>query len=213
MGIGTKNMKSYVIILKGHEYSEQVGNTALTTGNQLGWNTERYDAVDGRQITHAELAKYNISLDRRKGKQVAAMSRPGVFGNFITHWQLWHKCAEMDEPIGVFEHDALFIKPFDVDFKSFGDMLRLSWISQQKDYNTGVCFSGAHAYILKPKGAKKLIKWGKRNGVICADAMMGSLVLDITYDQIGRVIVNPDTIVDGNPNIPKNSLSRGATFA
>ena len=205
-------MRSFIIILKENDVSERFGAAALESGLAQGWNVERYDAVDGRAINFSELSKYNLRLDTRKKKQVAAMSRPGVFGNFITHWQLWNLCAELNEPIGVFEHDVLFVKPPEIHFYSFPDLLRLGWITKQKDYGTGDCWSGAHAYIIKPKGAKKIIKWGRRNGVICADAMLGSLVLDMAFDHTEKIILNPETIVDGNPHIPKHSLSRTMTF-
>lgn len=205
-------MKCFVIILKGNEISEHFGEAALASGREHGWDVERYDAVDGRAINRTELSKYNLHLDTRKKKQIAAMSRPGVFGNFITHWQLWNKCVDIDEPIGIFEHDVLFVKPPELDFNSFPDLLRLGWISKQKDYGTGDCWSGAHGYIIKPKGAKKVIKWGRRNGVICADAMLGTLVLDMEFDHTQKIILNPDTLIDGNPHLPKHSLSRDMTF-
>jgi GR25 family glycosyltransferase involved in LPS biosynthesis len=205
-------MKCFVIILKDNEISEKFGGMALKTGKEQGWAVERYDAVDGRKINLSELSKYNLTLDTRKKKQIAAMSRPGVFGNFITHWQLWMKCVELNEPIGVFEHDVLFVKPPEIDFNQFPDCLRLGWLVKQKDYGTGDCWSGAHGYIIKPKGAKKIIKWGRRNGVICADAIMGTLVLDMAFDHTQKIILNPETIVDGNPQLPKFSLSRESTF-
>lgn len=205
-------MKSFVIIVKGHENSERFGTAALQSAKDQGWSLERYDAVDGRKIKNQteELEKYGLFLDTRKRKQVSAMSRPGVFGNFLTHWNLWNLCVELNEPIGIFEHDVIFVKPPEIDFDSFDQILRLGWIQKQKDYLTGECFSGAHAYIIKPKGATKLLKWGKSQGVICADALMGTNVVNMVFDHSNKIIFNPET-KDSAGN-PLHSTSRGSTF-
>lgn len=203
-------MKSFVIILKGHANSERFGQAALDSARENGWNLQKYDAVDGRRITHDELKKYGLRLDTRKKKQVSAMSRPGVFGNFITHWQLWNNCLTDNEPYAVFEHDVIFVKPPEIDINSFADMLKLGWLKPQKDYLTGTCWAGAHAYVIKPSGAKKLIDWGYKNGVICADAMMGTAVLDIQFDHTQKIIFNPET-KDEN-GMPLHSTSRTMTF-
>ena len=45
------------------------------------------------------------------------MSKPGVLGCFYSHYSLWKKCIELNEPIYIFEDDVIFVRNFTpVDF-------------------------------------------------------------------------------------------------
>jgi hypothetical protein len=185
--------KSFVIIVKGHDLGERFGAAALQTGVEQGWNLKRFDAVDGRKITYENLPEYGLKLDTSHKKQIQAMHRPGVFGNFLTHWKLWNLCVELNEPIGCFEHDIIFKKPPPVDILHFEDLLKLDRIKQQKPYGTGACWQGAHAHIIKPAGAKKLIEWGKIRGVQPADVMIGDAVCKIEFNLDRLIEFNPES--------------------
>lgn len=123
--------------------------------------------------------------------------RPGVKGCFHSHYRLWQKCVELDEPILIFEDDLELKKPFlpveweDVLIMSFGG----DWWPYQEpldDYKqyldtdmsvppkaieyTGICAPGLVAYGIKPKAAKILVDEYK-NGYAPADhAVLASLV-------------------------------------
>ena len=185
--------KSFVIILKGHDLGERFGAATLQTAAEQGWNLERFDAVDGRKITYKNLPEYGLKLDTGHKKQIQAMHRPGVFGNFVTHWELWNLCVELNEPIGCFEHDIIFKKPPPANILHFEDILKLDRIKQQKPYGTGICWQGAHAHIIKPAGAKKLIEWGKIRGVQPADVMIGDAVCKIEFNLDRLIEFNPDS--------------------
>ena len=52
----------------------------------------------------------------------------GVIGCFLSHYFLWKKCIELDQPIGVLEYDAYFIRPLPVDIlDSFDDYCNLDY--------------------------------------------------------------------------------------
>ncbi len=202
--------KSFVIIVKGHDLGEKFGSAALRSAAEQGWNLERFDAVDGRKINYENLPEYGLKLDISHKKQVQAMYRPGVFGNFLTHWKLWNLCVELNEPIGCFEHDVIFNKPPPSNILEFEDLLKLDKIKQQKPYGTGVCWQGAHAHIIKPSGAKKLIDWSRSRGVMPADVMIGDAVCKIEFNLDGLIGFNPESHTP--KGIALHSTSKAMTF-
>lgn len=50
-------------------------------------------------------------------EDVKKLMTPGVKGCFYSHYNLWKKCIELDEPILIFEDDIVLTRPFiDVDW-------------------------------------------------------------------------------------------------
>jgi hypothetical protein len=44
--------------------------------------------------------------------EIGKMSRPGVIGCFYSHYNLWKKCVELNEPIMIFEDDVKFYREY-----------------------------------------------------------------------------------------------------
>jgi len=44
--------------------------------------------------------------------EIGKMSRPGVIGCFYSHYNLWMKCIELNEPIMIFEDDVKFYREY-----------------------------------------------------------------------------------------------------
>ena len=107
---------------------------------------------------------------------------------FLSHFSLWQKCLEINEPMMIFEHDAVLVdnlpvntwkkflndevnSPYRIKLKPhhmLGDIVNIGHPSYGK-WNTppnfGInpltskrYFPGAHAYYVTPNGAKMLIK-------------------------------------------------------
>jgi GR25 family glycosyltransferase involved in LPS biosynthesis len=54
---------------------------------------------------------YNIVERQPIGEDhVGKLSRPGVVGCFYSHYALWQKCVDLDEPIMIFEDDVKFYR-------------------------------------------------------------------------------------------------------
>jgi GR25 family glycosyltransferase involved in LPS biosynthesis len=194
-------MKSFVIILEDHPTSESFGNVALSSGIEYGWNVEKFKAVDGR---YTNLDNYKIFPTQQKGKCKNAFLRPGVVGCFLSHYRLWKMCVELNETIGIFEQDIEF-KKINNNTIAFADVLRFDKPEKiGKDYGTGVWWEGAHAYLLTPAGAKKLLDWTHRHGAYPADVMLGTGVVDIQF--------NLDNLIFLNMQSRKFSLTSQKTF-
>jgi hypothetical protein len=106
---------------------------------------------------------------------IGKLSRPGVIGCFYSHFHLWEKCIELDEPIMIFEDDVKFFRKYEP--VEFDDILILSlgkssflkepWSTYLENPTlppaavTWRNFSmpGASGYIIKPRAARRLVKF------------------------------------------------------
>lgn len=199
-------MKSFIIILKNNLKSEKFGNLAIQSGSQLGWNIVRFDGIDGRITDDKTFQSMNLFINQANKKCRTSFERPGVRGCFLSHYLLWSKCVEENQNIAIFEDDVIFYKTFPTT--SFEDILKLEKLQQGKKYAAGDWWEGAHAYIISPKGAKKLIDWISKNGILPTDMMLATNILNVEFDETACVKLNPDSQID----VVNNSLTRRITF-
>jgi GR25 family glycosyltransferase involved in LPS biosynthesis len=179
-------MKSFVIILKDHEKSEAFGQVALSSGIRHGWILERFDAIDGRKY---QLIDYNLKHPTSPKKVKRFFERPGVVGCFLSHYTLWKKCVELNQPIGIFEQDVIFQQALPLNL-NFTDILRLDRFHEGKSYGTGRWWEGTHGYFVTPSGATKLLNWSVNRGIWNADMMLGTDVVDIQFNDDGLIILD-----------------------
>lgn len=122
-------------------------------------------------------SKYHTQIIERHliGSDSDKMSRPGVIGCFYSHYMLWEKCIELNEPIMIFEDDVLFYRGFkeiewdDVLILSLGKSAFLnepwkSYLENPQGYPQAVewrnfSMPGASGYAIKPDAAKGLVKF------------------------------------------------------
>lgn len=129
-------------------------------------------------------------------------------GAFFSHYSLWNKCLILNQNILILEHDADLINHLDMNIINSwdGDILNLglpNWGSRvwkgkgikvrevcgnfhnihdhRKDCqcNTPWLF-GAHAYIISPTGAKKLVAGANKEGVLPADTFIRQELVEIS---------------------------------
>jgi len=114
-------------------------------------------------------------------------------GCSLSHYLLWQRCVELDQPILILEHDAVFLRPLpDIDFNGIcqindpkGATHQGEWWSQQmKKRGPGVWpktrlktnrpdgLAGNSAYLIKPWAAGQLIDAFHEFGVWPNDATM-----------------------------------------
>jgi GR25 family glycosyltransferase involved in LPS biosynthesis len=119
---------------------------------------------------HSQIIEKNLI-----GDDAGKMSRPGVIGCFYSHYRLWEKCVELNEPIMIFEDDVKFYRNFKpVDWEgvlilslgksSFLNEPWQSYLENPKGIPQAVewknfSMPGASGYAIKPDAAKALIKF------------------------------------------------------
>ena len=202
------NLKAYIITMKGREISEELSRDCVASCNKFSVQSEIFDAIqqDAVDITYNQL-----QLKPFPGLK-SFRDTKGVRGCFCSHYLLWKKCADTNQPLIVFEHDAVVIRPIPQSLMDqFDDILVLDAHSRTaanylerlkedhgllvetknakpqnnmsiKHYNK-IHIKGAHAYIIKPNGAQKLIEFTKKYGVMPADIQINPISVDLKYTQ------------------------------
>ena len=115
----------------------------------------------------------------------------------LSHYSLWKKCVELDEPILILEHDAVFvykldINPNDTRYNIIGINNPLGCTFKSRQYYDSILangktiqrppkladeeipqgLAGNSAYIIKPNGAKYMLKLIESYGLWPNDAIM-----------------------------------------
>lgn len=94
---------------------------------------------------------YKVSRRCRIGDEAGKMSRPGVIGCFYSHYSLWQKCVELNEPIMIFEDDVKFYRgwtPVDWEDVLILSLGKSSFLNEP--YKT---------YLEKPHGSPQPMPW------------------------------------------------------
>jgi hypothetical protein len=105
-------MQAFVITLFEHENSQQLLQDCLASCNKWGWSAEPFPAILGTDVTAQHYERAGLYLN----PNTKIFKRPGAQGCFFSHWNLWHRCVELNQPIVVLETDAVVQGPLpDVD--------------------------------------------------------------------------------------------------
>ncbi|MDO7253568.1 glycosyltransferase family 25 protein [Helicobacter cappadocius] len=131
-----------------------------------------FDAIDAKNNEHHSFDKYYCSFLTKLYR--AKDSTEGEKACYASHFSLWQKCVELDEPIVILEDDIEllpeFIEGIKRIFSSSYEYVRLVVTDKPKNpfipiQNSFVMtydeLAGAQGYYLTPKGAKKFIKGSK----------------------------------------------------
>jgi GR25 family glycosyltransferase involved in LPS biosynthesis len=148
--------------------------------------------------------------------EIKSLSTPGVMGCFYSHYRLWQKCVELNQPIMIFEDDVLFTRPYipvewdEVLITVFGNAQKSSkyynyltdpqGVPEAKEY-WQASMPGTPGYAIKPAAAKKLLDFYQFTFLPSDNAMMNSIAKIQVHSYImGRALSKGDG---------KKSLVRG----
>jgi GR25 family glycosyltransferase involved in LPS biosynthesis len=123
--------------------------------------------------------------------QQEELFRPGIIGCFDSHYRLWQKCVELNEPILIFEDDVIIDRPYIP--VNWTDILIVAYSHAKKFPNyqhflynpTGTpeavwykqnTMPGTAGYAIHPHSAKKLIDTFKNSFLPADNAIHKALV-------------------------------------
>lgn len=205
-------MKTYIIRIKNNKNSEQGAQGVLVSSNILGMNypVEMFDAITP-ETKDETLTKYNIKWNypwnkEELDKELKILKVPYKTSNkdtkiacALSHYSLWKKCEEINEPILILEHDVLWTKKLDTSalMKSekqiigindpkgatpkAGEYTRSIQTSKDTVQSVPRVFSdkripsglaGGSAYLMKPDGAKMVLESVDKYGLWHNDAFL-----------------------------------------
>ena len=161
-------MKYYVITVSDIEKSVLSAKKCIESAKNISnIDVEIFNAITPRDNMSNIIKENSIqikSFDERYSRKENAIAC------FLSHFLLWKKCIELNEPVIIFEHDAVIKNIINLDIK-FDKLISIGKPSYGR-FNTPTSnginkltskryLPGAHAYIIAPSGAAELIKRAK----------------------------------------------------
>ena len=201
-------IKAFTIRKPGDELSEKLSTECVESAAKFGITVEKFDGVytNHDDILDAKGIKcYPKMKEEKKTK--------GFKGCFLSHYFLWEKCIELNEPIMIFEHDALMIRPlpenilelfthhcildYAIHYSNYQEIINQDGPVVVKEYlqitNEKIRYSrinqthvrGSHAGIITPLGAKTIIDSVKQYGYLASDTTINQYYTSyITIDPL-----------------------------
>jgi GR25 family glycosyltransferase involved in LPS biosynthesis len=177
-------MKKFIIRLADYPESIRLSEYCMSTAKNHGWqDLEYFDGVNGLK---EGLRDYNLKINKGLRKARKGYSR-GTAGCFLSHYNLWKKCVELNETICILEHDCVVEQPFPE--VSFQDVIKFTAGEDGYEAPSGYWTHSSMAYCVSPAGAEKLVRYTDEVGVLPPDMVLGDAIVDLVlYDPINSVI-------------------------
>lgn len=163
-------MKAFVITIMDNEKSVEVAERCIESGRRFGNVIEKYKATTPKDDLVSLYESEGLSMSGHQEKY----SRPeNCSAAFFSHYSLWKKCVELNETVTIFEHDAVLENaipkvPFkfvmNIGHPSYGKFNTPSMFGVNR-LSSKRYFPGAHAYMVNPEGAKRLINQSKNQAL------------------------------------------------
>ena len=100
---------AYIIRIKDNELSEQLAARCAVTCDSVGMPYEFFEAIDGTSGALTNIPDQQVT---KLLKRVNTTLTLAEIGCLLSHFYLWVKCVEFDQPIVILEHDAVMVKPY-----------------------------------------------------------------------------------------------------
>lgn len=187
-------MKAYIISLSKIPESINTAMKMIDPLKSYGFDVELFEGTYGTDAV--KLAKtegrflHPIDQEGNKTLETVRTSGPGTLGCFYSHYRLWEKCIELNQPIWIFEDDVSFVRPYyAVDFDEVLITVLGSWKriyerdvhiepskSPEAEAFYGPCVPGTPGYAIKPAAAKKLLTEFSKTYTASDSAIRSSVV-------------------------------------
>ena len=179
-------MKSFIIYLPEIAASNDTATNLKEKLESFNMDVELFEVVNGNDALILQAAESrtihpfgikgpsvtsNATLEDEQ-KAIGKIQRPGVVGCFYSHYKLWKKCVELNEPIIIWEDDIVLTREYiEVDWEDVL-ILALGHPAKSAKYMTYLTdptgepiaveykqtsMPGCCGYAIKPEAAAKLL--------------------------------------------------------
>tara|TARA_E500000318_G_C3534912_1_gene202140 strand:+ start:231 stop:869 length:639 start_codon:yes stop_codon:yes gene_type:complete len=154
-----------------NELSVESSKRCIESAKKFGLEPEIFEAITPKDnpyniLKEEGMPTNNLLLDGNCSKPAPAICC------FLSHYFLWKKAIELNEPILCLEHDAIVVKKLPLPLKhtgvcnlgkpSYGRYITPKKAGTYKLFSKlNRHFPGTHAVLVSPNGAKKLIEQTK----------------------------------------------------
>ena len=192
-------MKTYVINLSDRKDRMDLFESQKTVGTPNygyfgksfnGLKYERFDAVDGSKLTYQQLKKLGYDTDSNWIDPIHSTHlTSGEVGCFLSHYNLWKKCIELNVPLCILEDDAVVPDNLYDDLDELLEtynFIYLGWKEMEKSLPTfdsrfviPVYPYWALAYVITPEAAKILVNSEIEQNIIPVDEYLPLRMKDL----------------------------------
>ena len=171
---------------------------------------EVFSAVEGYKIDYAKLLSEGFDTDHNWIDPI--LNTPltkGEVGCFLSHWHIWCKCIEKNEPILVLEDDAVLTDKFDmeeIEQLSY-DFVYLGWkeMDNSKEINDTLVIPvypyWTLAYMIRPKSARVLVNNVIKRNIIPVDEYLPTKMAELNVAGYQENVVEPVSREDGGSDV------------
>jgi GR25 family glycosyltransferase involved in LPS biosynthesis len=161
-------MKAYVITIDDLNKSVKAAQRCINSAAKYNLHVENFSAITPINTNvYSKLSEEGIQ-GSKFSEEYSRLTH--CTAAFLSHFSLWKACAEDDCEYTIFEHDAMVFN--EIPNMKFDKVISLGKPSYGK-YNIPMLigvnpltskkyFPGAHAYRLKPEGARLLIEQARK---------------------------------------------------
>jgi GR25 family glycosyltransferase involved in LPS biosynthesis len=189
-------MKAFIIHLSKIEASAHTARAMVDPLASMGFDVALFEGTYGDDAVELAASEgrtlHPIDQEGNPTPDTIRTRGPGALGCFYSHYRLWQKCVELDEPIWIFEDDVKFIRPYypvpfdDVLITVLGSWKRMYERDVYQDPNCephaqeyySACVPGTPGYAITPSAAKKLLQTFQ-NTFTASDCAIRKSVVDI----------------------------------
>ena len=176
-------MKTYVINL-----SDRKDRMELFESQKLEY--ERFDAVNGKKLTYEQLKRLGYDTDSNWIDPIHATHlTSGEVGCFLSHYNLWKKCIELNVPLCILEDDTVVPDNLYDDLDELLEtynFIYLGWREMEKSLPTfdsrfviPVYPYWTLAYVITPEAAKLLVNSDIEQNIIPVDEYLPLRMKDL----------------------------------
>lgn len=200
-------MKTFVINLKRRKDRLEVFNET----NNISY--EIFEAIDGEKINYKTLKENWFDTDKNWiDPFLGTHLTHGEVGCFLSHYYLWIKCIQLNEPIIILEDDAIITNRFSFQeikevFEKGHNFFYLGWleIKQSIPLDKKFVFPSypywTLAYTLTPEAASILVNHNIRNNIIPVDEYLTLKMKDLRPCAYKDNVVTPYDRSEGGTDI------------
>ena len=198
-------MKTLVINLPDRKDRMQSFNA-----NNPNLEYETFKAVEGNKIGYEKLLSQGFDTNHDWIDPILKTPlTKGEVGCFLSHWHIWCKCIEKNEPILVLEDDAILTDKFDIKEISElpYDFVYLGWKEMDKSEKIDdklvkpVYPYWTLAYMIRPDAARVLINSVIKRNIIPVDEYLPLKMPEIKVAGYKENVVEPVSRQDGGSDV------------
>lgn len=164
------NLNGFIIVIEDLPDSVSSAERCFNSNKTKHLSLNYFKAITPKDNPLSILKEEKIKTDRFSSS--FSQLEPS-YSCFLSHYYLWKKCVEINEPIVILEHDAFFVHSLNFTRIDNNDCVNLGRPSYGDffEQRPGIHplfskehFPGTHGYLIGPDAANNFIEYAQKRG-------------------------------------------------